>query len=114
MLQLVYEIGDPRNYILPDVTCDFSNVKLSDVSEGESPGVMVMGASGKRPTDTYKVSYYSGPIFLLNGIMSQPFVTAQLEIIFSPMKIGECNMCRWIPGNISVSNYWPTGRREIT
>ena len=54
--QLLYEIGDPKSYILPDVVCDFSNVQLKELSSGEEGGVLVTGVLGKPPTDQFKVS----------------------------------------------------------
>jgi hypothetical protein len=51
--QLLYEVGDPANYLTPDVVADFTSVRLQQPS---TDAVEVTGAKGKPATDSYKVS----------------------------------------------------------
>ena len=51
--QFLYEIGNPSEYFLPDVVCDFTNVSIQSLGNEK---VLVKGARGYPATNTYKVS----------------------------------------------------------
>ncbi|MBP6672504.1 MAG: DUF1446 domain-containing protein [Bacteroidetes bacterium] len=57
--QLLYEIGDPKNYITPDCIADFTSIRLKDISPNH---VEVFGIEGRPATEFFKVSmaYFDG------------------------------------------------------
>lgn len=57
--QLVYEMGDPREYITPDCIADFTTIRLEDAGPDR---VRVFGIKGRPCTDQLKVSisYFAG------------------------------------------------------
>jgi len=57
--QLVYEMGDPREYITPDGVADFTTIQLAQAGKDR---VRVSGVRGKPATDRLKVSiaYFYG------------------------------------------------------
>jgi hypothetical protein len=80
--QILYEIGDPANYLLPDVACDFSHVQLEQVAKDR---VKVSGAKGRAPGNHYKIcaTYIDGyrlmSSFFMGGLRSADKARASLE-----------------------------------
>ncbi len=64
--QILYEVGDPQAYALPDVVCDFSQLDVTAEGEGR---VRVSNAKGYPPTGKLKtcVTFENGHRFI--GIM---------------------------------------------
>ena len=65
--QLVYEIGDPRAYITPDVVADFTTIQLKQAGPDR---VQISGVRGRAATDFYKVSISYAAGFKAVGTMT--------------------------------------------
>lgn len=68
--QMLYEIGDPKAYYLPDVVCDFTQVTFEQIG---ADLVKVVGAKGQgcpshyKTSATYSDGFRSGQVFTVYG-----------------------------------------------
>ena len=68
--QALYEIGDPQAYVLPDVVCDFSSIRIEQQGPNQ---VLVRGAAGYTAPAAYKVcatyadGFRGGQLLTFNG-----------------------------------------------
>jgi hypothetical protein len=58
--QILYEIGDPGAYVLPDVICDWRGTSTEQIDRDR---VRVTGARGSPPTTSYKATCAAGDGF---------------------------------------------------
>ena len=65
--QLLYEIGDPDNYLSPDVTVSFLSLQLEQIAQDR---VLIKGAKGKAPPSTLKVSATYRDGYKAEGILA--------------------------------------------
>ncbi len=67
--QLLYEIGDPRCYVLPDVVVDFTTVT---VSQEDPDRVRISGATGRPATPHYKVCLTRPMGYVVSALLLVP------------------------------------------
>jgi hypothetical protein len=88
--QLLYEVHDPTRYLQPDVTADFSQVRIEEIAPDR---VRVSGGRGTRRPDTLKTSVgyidgyvgegqisYAGPGALARGRLALEIVRERLKL----------------------------------
>jgi hypothetical protein len=88
--QLLYEVHDPQQYLQPDVTADFSQVRVEEIAPNR---VRVSGGRGTERTGTLKVSVgyvdsfigegqisYAGPGALARGRLALDIVRERLKL----------------------------------
>jgi len=88
--QLLYEVHDPTRYLQPDVTADFSQVRVEEIGKDR---VRVSGGRGSQRTGTLKVSVgyvdgfigegqisYAGPGALARGKLALEIVRERLKL----------------------------------
>jgi hypothetical protein len=77
--QLVYEMGDPANYVTPDVIADFRTIELEQAGPDR---VRVRGVKGRPPTEYLKVSiaYRAGYKAVGTLVYSWPDALAKAQL----------------------------------
>ena len=80
--QMLYEIGDPADYTLPDVRCDFTQVQMQQVGDNR---VRVSGARGSAPPPTLKVSATA----MLGWRCSASLVIVGIDAVAKARRTGE-------------------------
>ncbi len=84
--QMLYEIGDPQAYFLPDVVCDFSDVTLEEVGRDR---VKVANAKGAGVPNSYKVSttfsdgFRGGTVFTYCGVDADKKARAFSDAVYA-------------------------------
>ena len=87
--QILYEMGNPTNYISPDVCVDFTSFQLDDLGNNK---VFISKVKGYKPTNTYKVSisyiagYKSTGQLTISGPNSYLKAKKTAEIIWARLK----------------------------
>ena len=121
--QIVYEIGDPASYLLPDVTCDWRELSLKQVGADR---VEVSGARGRAPTGSYKVSATYQDGFRASGTMmiggrdavARAEATAQAILRRTRRIFGERKLGDYLRADIEVlgaeANWGPQARARGT
>jgi len=95
--QLVYEIGDPRHYLTPDVDVDFTTVQIEEVGRDR---VRVLGATGGPAPETLKVSlayrdgYMASGQLLVYGADCIAKAKACAEMVLARMKAAGFDLAR--------------------
>ncbi|MCG3158419.1 MAG: hypothetical protein DKINENOH_05061 [bacterium] len=91
--QLVYEMGDPRRYLTPDVIADFTTIQLEQAGPDR---VRVHGIKGSAPTESLKVSlsYHNGYKAAGQLVIAGPEALAKArlcaEIIWQRLALDGC------------------------
>lgn len=88
--QILYEVHDPKTYLTPDVTADFSQITFTEIAPNR---IQVGGVTGRARTDTFKVSVgyndgymgegqisYAGPGALARAQLALDIVRERLKI----------------------------------
>ena len=105
--QILYEMGDPKKYISPDVCVDFTTFKIK---ESEKNKVFISEVKGSAPTDTLKVAvnYFNGykavGQLTISGPSAYEKARYTAELIWSRLKDLDCTFQKFNTEYLGLSS----------